>query len=90
MDMNDLDICFLSQRFFFDFRYSLLSSLSTLKSTDMVPQLPTVVNYMLESLRSTEGVKVHYTEEESAASGVLAQFEVDDTNAEDDDDEDYG
>ena len=56
----------------------------------MVPQLPTVVNYMLESLRSTEGVKVHYTEEESAASGVLAQFEVDDTNAEDDDDEDYG
>lgn len=56
----------------------------------MVPQLPKVVNYMLESLRSTEGVKVHYTDEESGASGVLAQFDVDETGNGDDDDEDYG
>lgn len=54
----------------------------------MVPQLPVIVNYMLESMKSTEGVKVHYTAEENA---LLANFDVDDT-AEDEldtDDDDF-
>jgi len=51
----------------------------------MVSQLQPIVNYMLESLKSTEGVKVHYTAEDNPA---LAHFELDDT-AEEDDDEDF-
>ena len=51
----------------------------------MVTQLQTIVNYMLESMRSTEGVKVHYTEEESS---MLANIDVDDTAEEDLDIED--
>ncbi|XP_067929323.1 importin-4-like [Watersipora subatra] len=59
--------------------YGLFSSLATLKSTDMVPHLQTIVGYMLESMRSTEGEKVHYGEEENP---MLANFDVDDTTEE--------
>lgn len=58
------------------YSYGLFSSLSTLKTTDMVPQLPKIVQYMLQSLKSMDGVKVHYTAEEN---NVLANFDLDDT-----------
>ena len=39
-------------------RYGMFASLSHVLGTDMVPHLETIVNKMLESLRSSEGLKV--------------------------------
>lgn len=38
--------------------YGLFSAISTLLKQEMSPHLGTIVGYMLESLRSVEGLKV--------------------------------
>lgn len=67
--------------------YNLFSAMSTLSSTDMIPHLATIVQYMLQSMKSSEGIKVHYTAEDSAA-GVLGSIDLDDTGNDIDVDED--
>ncbi|ELT89259.1 hypothetical protein CAPTEDRAFT_159396 [Capitella teleta] len=45
--------------------YGLLAALSTLLKSDMAPHLDTMVTQMVGAMKSTEGVKAHYGDEES-------------------------
>ncbi|VDI47449.1 Hypothetical predicted protein [Mytilus galloprovincialis] len=46
------------------FIYSLFAALSSLLQQDMIPYMEKLVMFMINSIKSTEGVKTHYKDEE--------------------------
>lgn len=69
--------------------YSLFAALSSLLKQEIVPYMEKLVTYMINSIKSTEGVKAHYKDEEEQVSVFNdADFcDEEDLTAEEDDDE---
>ncbi|XP_034768784.2 importin-4 [Acipenser ruthenus] len=59
--------------------YGLFASLSTVSPASLIPHLPTITTLMMMSLKSTEGVTAHLTEE-SQPFLLLDDDDVDDEN----------
>ncbi|XP_071445043.1 importin-4-like [Hetaerina americana] len=62
--------------------YGLIASVSTVAGEDMGPNLPRIVELMLSSIRSCEGIVPHFKEDEGAAFPVYE--DVSDTGDEED------
>lgn len=69
--------------------YSLFAALSSLLKQEMIPYMEKLVTYMINSIKSTEGVKTHYKDDQEQVSVFNeADFcEEEDLTAEEDDEE---
>ncbi|KAK2193044.1 hypothetical protein NP493_18g10006 [Ridgeia piscesae] len=70
--------------------FGLFSAVSTLLKTDMQPCLAIIVRQMIESVKSTEGLTVHYSEEESRLYHLFDEDIDEDEDADDADEKIQG
>ncbi|KAF7274386.1 importin-4-like [Rhynchophorus ferrugineus] len=64
--------------------YALFAALSIVVKEDISPILPKVVNAMIESIQSSEGIVTHYDEEEKEEIDVYGEISDEDDDAEED------
>ncbi|XP_031846773.1 importin-4 [Nomia melanderi] len=79
--------------------YGLFASISTILKKDMASALPEIIEYMILSIKSSEGIVPHYKEDESSALPVYddineseneSEEDIENTDNEDDDDDAVG
>ncbi|XP_011329441.1 importin-4 isoform X2 [Ooceraea biroi] len=64
--------------------YGLLAAISTVTKKDMAAALPDIVEYMIMSIRSSEGIVMHFKEDNTALGVYDNLSESDDENEEED------
>ncbi|CAH1269854.1 IPO4 [Branchiostoma lanceolatum] len=66
--------------------YGLFASVSTVLKANMAPYLPNITKHMLASLRSTEGIIIHHSDETNGVLNFVEEDLTEESEEEDDDD----
>nr|CAI5837652.1 unnamed protein product [Callosobruchus analis] len=64
--------------------YALFAALAIVMKDEIGPALPKIVNGMIESIRSSEGIVTHYEEEEKDGIDIYADLSEEDEDVEED------